>query len=88
MYSTLFETVFADSFFSPLRTVYVVSDSQLKELKQNQRKEELENINASCKRLEESYQARVKVPDDRKHELKEEIKAHVPEKKLKEKVNN
>ena len=85
MYSSLFETVFADSFFSPMRTVYVVSDSQLEEIKRNQREEELENIETSRKRLEESYQARVKVLDEREHELQEEIKALVPAKKEKEK---
>ncbi len=37
MYSSLFGTVFADSFFSPMRTVYVVSDSQLEVIKRNQR---------------------------------------------------
>ena len=84
MYSSLFNAVFADSFFSPMRTVYVVSDSQLEELKRNQREEELENIETSRKRLEESYQARVKVLDEREHELKEEIKALAPAKKEKE----
>ncbi len=86
MYSSLFDTVFADSFFSPMRTVYVVSDSQLEEIKRNQREEELENIETSRKRLEESYQARVKVLDKREHELQEEIKALDPAKKEKEKV--
>jgi len=86
MYSSLFDAVFADSFFSPMRTVYVVSDSQLEELKRNQHQEELENIEASRKRLEESYQSRVKVLDEREHELKEEIKALAPAKKEKEKV--
>ena len=75
MYSSLFDTVFADSFFTPMRTVYVVSDSQLEEIKRNQRQEELDNIEASRKRLEESYQSRVKVLDEREHELQEEIKA-------------
>ena len=37
MYSSLFDAVFADSFFTPYRTVYIVSDSQLEELKRNQR---------------------------------------------------
>ena len=83
MYSSLFDAVFADSFFSPMRTVYVVSDSQLEEIKRNQREEELENIEASRKRLEESYKARVKVLDDREHELQEEIKALAPAKKVK-----
>ncbi len=88
MYSTLFDTVFADSFFSPMRTVYVVSDSQLEEIKRNQRQEELDNIETSRKRLEESYQARVKVLDEREHELQEEIKALAPAKKEKEKVTD
>ena len=74
MYSSLFEAVFADSFFSPMRTVYVVSDSQLEEIKRNQRQEELDNIETSRKRLEESYQARVKVLDEREQELQNEIK--------------
>ena len=83
MYSSLFDTVFADSFFTPMRTVYVVSDSQLEEIKRNQRQKELENIEASRKRLEESYQSRVKVLDEREHELQEEIKALGPAKKEK-----
>ena len=87
MYSSLFDTVFADSFFTPMRTVYVVSDSQLEEIKRNQRQEELDNIEASRKRLEESYKARVKVLDEREHELQEEIKALAPAKKEKEKVS-
>ena len=88
MYSSLFDAVFVDSFFSPMRTVYVVSDSQLEEIKRNQRDEELENIETSRKRLEESYQARVKVLDEREHELQEEIKALAPSKKEKEKIMN
>ena len=83
MYSSLFDSVFADSFFTPHRTVYVVSDSQLEEIKRKQREEELEKIETSRKRLEESYQARVKVLDDREHELQEEIKALGPAKKEK-----
>ena len=86
MYSSLFDAVFADSFFSPMRSVYVVSDSQLEEIKRNQREEELENIVTSRKRLEESYEARVKVLDKREHELQEEIKALSPAKKEKENV--
>ena len=83
MYSSLFDTVFADSFFTPMRTVYVVSDNQLEEIKRNQRQEELDNIEASRKRLEESYQSRVKVLDERENELQEEIKALSPAKKKK-----
>ena len=83
MYSSLFDTVFADSFFTPHRTVYVVSDSQLEELKRKQHQDELDNIEASRKRLEESYQTRVKVLADREVELKEELKALAPAKKEK-----
>ena len=81
MYSSLFDAVFADSFLSPMRTVYVVSDSQLEELKRKQHQDELDNIEASRKRLEESYQTRVKVLADREVELKEELKALAPAKK-------
>ena len=88
MNSSLFDAVFADSFFSPMRTVYVVSDSQLEEIKRNKREKELENIEASRKVLEESYQARVKVLDEREHELQEEIEALAPAKKVKEKVTS
>ena len=86
MYSSLFDAVFADSFFFPMRTVYVVSDSQLEEIKRNQKEEELENIETSRKRLEESYQARFKMLDEREHELQEEIKALAPSEKEKEKT--
>ena len=80
MYSSLFDAVFSDSFVSPMRTVYVVSDSQLEELKRKQHQEELDNIETSRKRLEENYQERVKVLADREVELKEELKALAPAK--------
>ena len=84
MYTSLFDAVFADSFFSPMRTVYVVSDSQLEEIKNKQRQEELDNLEASRKRLEENYQSRIKILDERRHELQEELKELVPaEKKTK-----
>ncbi len=75
MYTSFFERVFADSFFSPVRTIYVVSDGQLDEIKRKQRQEELENLEASRKRLEESYQSRVKIISEREHELQEELKS-------------
>ena len=56
----------------------MVSDSQLEELKRNQRQEELDDIEDSRKRLEESYQARIKVLDERQNEIKEEFKALSP----------
>jgi hypothetical protein len=81
MYTSLFNTLVADSFFSPMRTVYVVSDSQLNEIKHNQRQEELDNLEASRKRLEESYQSRIKILDEREHELQDELKALAPAEK-------
>ena len=81
MYSSLFDTVFADSFFTPHRTVYVVSDSQLEELKRNQHQEELDNIETSRKRLDANYQSRIKELDERKSELQEELKALAPAEK-------
>jgi len=77
MSSSLFDAIFADSFFTPHRTVYVVSDSQLEELKRNQHQEELDNIETSRKRLEANYQSRIKVLDERQSELQEELKALV-----------
>ena len=64
-----------------MRTVYVVSDSQLEEIKLKQRQEELDNLEASRKRLEESYQCRIKIIDEREHELQEELKALAPAEK-------
>ena len=81
MYTSLFDTLVADSFFSPMRTVYVVSDSQLEEIKLKQRQEELDNLEVSRKRLEESYQSRIKILDEREHELQDELKALAPAEK-------
>ena len=78
MYSSLFDAMFSDSFLSPMRTVYVVSDSQLEEIKHKQRQEELDDLEASRKRLEETYHSRIKIIDEREHELQEELKALTP----------
>ena len=81
MYTSLLDAFIADSFFSPMRTVYVVSDSQLEEIKRKQRQEELDNLEASRKRLEETYHSRIKIIDEREHELREELKALAPAEK-------
>ena len=78
MYASLFDAFVADSFLSPMRTVYVVSDSQLEDIKRNQRQQELDNLETSRKRLEETYQSRIKIIDEREHELQEELKALAP----------
>ena len=83
MYLSLFDAVFSDSFVSAMRTVYVVSDSQLEELKRKQHQEELDNIEISRKRLEENYQARVKVLEEREVGVQEVLKALAPAKEEK-----
>ena len=59
----------------------MVSDSQLEEIKRNQRQHELDDLEASRKRLEETYQSRIKIIDEREHELQEELKALAPAEK-------
>ena len=78
MYTSLFDTFFSDSLIAPTRTVDVVSDSQLEEIKRNLRQEGLDNIEDSRKQLEESYQARIKVLDERQIEITKELKAFLP----------
>ncbi len=78
MYSSLFDAVFVDSAFSPMGTVYVVSESQLEEIKRNQRQQELDDLEASRKKLEETYQSRIKIIDERQHELQAELMSLAP----------
>jgi len=59
----------------------VVSDSQLEEIKRKQRQHELDDLEASRKRLEEIYRSRIKIIDEREHELQEELKALAPAEK-------
>tara|TARA_Y100001968_G_scaffold96695_1_gene86666 strand:+ start:264 stop:512 length:249 start_codon:yes stop_codon:yes gene_type:complete len=80
MYTSLFDSVFSDPFFVANRMVYVVSDSQLEEIKRKERQMELDNLESSRKRLEKVYQSRIKIIDEREHELQEELKALAPEK--------
>ncbi len=81
MYTSFFNPLLAESFFAPARTVYVVSDSQLEEIKRKQRQQELNNLEHSRKQLEKTYQSRIKVLDEREHELQEELKALAPAEK-------
>ena len=78
---------FSDSFFSPVRTVYVVSDNQFEEMKRQQRQEELDNLAASRKSLEEAYQSRIKIIDEREYELQDELRSLFPEVKKNELSN-
>ncbi len=78
MYNSLFNSFIADSFLSPTRTVFVVSGSQLEEIKRKQHQQELNNLEASRKRLEQTYQARIKIIDEREHVLKDQLKTLAP----------
>ena len=81
MQTSIFDSFFADSLFPPMRTIYIVSDSKLEELNRKQREEELANLETSRKRLDENYKSRIKILDERKQELQEELNALSPAKK-------
>ena len=57
------------------RPVYVISDSEMKELQRTQNQEELDNVINQKKRLEESYKAQVKHLEETEKELKNELKS-------------
>ena len=57
------------------RPVYVISDSEMKELQRTQNQEELDGIINQKKRLGEAYKAQLKHLDEREKELKTELKA-------------
>ena len=63
------------------RPVYVISDSEMKELQRTQNQEELDGIINQKKRLGEAYKAQLKNLYAREKELKNELKAIEPTKK-------
>lgn len=65
-----------DLFFDTpaFRHVYVISDSEMKELKRTQTQDELEEIHLQKKRLEDAYKAQVKLLNEREKDLKTELK--------------
>ena len=63
------------------RTVYVISNREIKELQRTQNQDELEEIRHQKKRLEEAYKVQVKHLDEREKELRTELKAIEPSKK-------
>ena len=71
MYS-MFDLFFETPSYRP---VYVISDSEMRELQRIQNQDELEEIHHQKKRLEEAYKAQVKHLDEREKELKTELKA-------------
>ncbi len=67
MFDLLFET-------PSYRPVYVISDSEMKELKKNQHQEELDEITAQKVRLEDAFKAQIKHLEEREKEVKKELK--------------
>merc|ERR1712146_872514 len=67
MFDLLFET-------PSYRPVYVISDSEMKELKKNQHQEELDEITKQKVKLEDAFKAQLKHLEEREKELKKELK--------------
>ena len=63
------------------RPVYVISDSEMKDLQRTQNQDELEEIRHQKKRLEDAYKAQVKHLEEREEELRDDLKALEPSKK-------
>ena len=67
MFDILFET-------TPYRQVYVISDSEMKELNKKQHQEELDEITNQRKKLENAFKAQLKHLEEREKEIKKELK--------------
>ena len=67
MFDLLFET-------PSYRQVYIISDSEMKELKKNQHQEELDEITTQKVRLEDAFKAQLKHLEDREKEVKKQLK--------------
>ena len=61
--------------------VYVISDSEMKELQRTQNQEELDGIISQKKSLGEAYKSQLKHLDEREKVLKNELKSIGPTKK-------
>ena len=57
------------------RPVYVISDSEMKELQRIQNQDELAEIRQQKERLEEAYKVQIKHLEAREKELKIELKS-------------
>ena len=75
MYTNLF-----DSFLAPQKKFYVISDSQLETIQRNRRQKEIDSLESSRKKLDDIYQSRIQMIEEREHELKEGLKALSSEK--------
>ena len=70
MYS-LFDLLFETPSY---RQVYVISDSEMRELKKNQHQEELDEITKQKVRLQDSFKTQLKHLEEREKEVKKELK--------------
>ena len=67
MFDLLFET-------PSYRPVYVISDSEMKELKKTQHQEELNEITTQKLRLEDAFKSQLKHLEEREKEVTKELK--------------
>ena len=67
MFDLLFET-------PSYRPVYVISDSEMKELKKNQHQEELDEIAKQKVKLQDAFKAQLKHLEEREKEVKKQLK--------------
>ena len=67
MFDLLFETPSYPS-------VYVISDTEMKELKKNHHQEELDEITTQRKRLEDAFKSKLKHLEEREKGVKDELK--------------
>ena len=67
MFDLLFET-------PSYRPVYVISDTEMKELKKNHHQEELDEITTQRNRLEDAFKSQLKHLEEREKEVKNELK--------------
>jgi len=70
MYS-MFDLLFDTHSYRP---VYVISDSDMQELKKNQHQEELDEITKQKVKLEDAVKAQLKHLEEREKEVKKELK--------------
>merc|ERR1712188_245266 len=78
MFDLLFET-------PSYRPVYVISDSEMKELKKSHHQEELDEITKQKVRLQDAFKAQLKHLEGREKEVKKKKKKSPPQKKKKKK---
>ena len=70
MYS-MFDLLFEIPAYRP---IYVISESEMKDLKKNQHQQELDEITTQKVRLEDSFKAQIKHLEEREKEIKKELK--------------